>query len=342
MATCFIHLGIVCLLNLALSSAAKPNCTETQCKALPVGENVASEFQLMATEKGVRMVYLNLVMGNDTYNPLLAQSISEPMLSLPYDYDILSLGLLNCQVRSMTIQMKDQPSGCLAEMNSTCQNLVVGRALLDNVTRSSSSELSQKKDVVCVAVIEKADVGSGKTSIKKHCCSPNVPLIHCELTVKSGNWFAAIKTFLTILSAVALLYCPMLHLALPDCIFNLRYEGNKEDRTQDQLTNSGQDELNANHTRNGNKRIINPSDGEHRLTRAEVPVDDASPITCSTLLLRLVQGLPAIDVRLSFNVKLAFIVYCLLPFVFYVQAGLYMTLKQKYIQELLVKLPPEH
>ena len=120
----------------------------------------------------------------------------------------------------------------------------------------------------------------------------------------------------------------------------MRYERNKEDRTQDQLTNSGQGELNANHTRNGNKRIIDPSDGEHRLTRAEVPVDDASPITCSTLLLRLVQGLPAIDVRLSFNVKLAFIVYCLLPFVFYVQAGLYLTLKQKYIQELLVKLLP--
>ena len=80
------------------------------------------------------MVYLNLKFGNDSYYPLVLQhflsyrwvwanNITEPMLSLPDDFDILSLGLLNYQVRSMDVHLEDQPSGCLAmhfelELNS--------------------------------------------------------------------------------------------------------------------------------------------------------------------------------------------------------------------------------
>jgi len=351
LAACFLHLVIVCFL--ALSCAAEQNCSEVQCKALPVGENVASEFHLKATEKGVRMVFLNLEIGNDTYHPLelkdeffperwvWAQSISEPMLSLPDDYDILSLGLLNFQVRRMTVQLKDEPNGCLAALNSSCQNLVVGRALLVNVTRGSSRELLRKTEVVCVEMIEK-DADSGLSSLKYHCCSPDVPSIHCDIPIKSSNWFAAIKTFLIILSIFALLYCPLLPLALPGCIFNLKYERNKEDHTQDELKNSGQAESNASYSRSGYEQIINRNEEEDWLTRpltsAQVPVDDVSPITCSTLLLGYVRRLP--DVRLSFNVKLVVMMFCFLPFVFYVQVGLYLTLKQKYVHELLVKLPP--
>jgi len=40
------------------------------CKVTPVGENLESEFRLKASEKGVRIVYLNLKIGNNSYNPL--------------------------------------------------------------------------------------------------------------------------------------------------------------------------------------------------------------------------------------------------------------------------------
>jgi len=129
------------------SLAAEQNCIEVQCKLLPVGVDVLSEFLSKASEKALRLVYLNLEIGNDTYHPLeledefrpeiwlWAKSIGDPMLSLPSDYDILSLGLLNYQVRSMSVRLEDQPSGCLASLNSSCQNMVVGKVLLDNVTR---------------------------------------------------------------------------------------------------------------------------------------------------------------------------------------------------------------
>jgi len=86
-----------------------------ECKLFPTQTDISSEFRLKASEKGVRLVYLNLKIGNDSYHPLelqdeflsdrwvWADNITEPMLSLPDDYDILSLGLLNYQVRSMDV-----------------------------------------------------------------------------------------------------------------------------------------------------------------------------------------------------------------------------------------------
>ena len=83
--------------------------------AKPVGDGFASEFRSKAFEKGARLVYLNLIIGNDSHYPLelpdeflphrwvwesKISKISEPMLALLDDYDILSLSRLKYQVRS--------------------------------------------------------------------------------------------------------------------------------------------------------------------------------------------------------------------------------------------------
>ena len=41
------------------------NCSKTQCLLLPVADDLlASEFRLKASKKGVRLVYINLVISN--------------------------------------------------------------------------------------------------------------------------------------------------------------------------------------------------------------------------------------------------------------------------------------
>ena len=94
------------------------SCSQTQCLLLPVGDDlVVSKFHFKASEKGVRLVYINLVIGNESYDPLelpdvflphrwvWANTIHEPMLSLHEDCDILSAGLLNYQVRSIEVNL---------------------------------------------------------------------------------------------------------------------------------------------------------------------------------------------------------------------------------------------
>ena len=360
---------------------AKPeNCSDTRCKLLPLGEGFASEFPSKAFEKGVRLVYLNLKIGNDSYDPLelqdeflphrwvWARKISEPMLTLPDDFDILSLSLLKYQVRSMDVQLEDQPSGCLANLNSTCQNMAVGRMLLENVTMGSSDELSHKTQVVCVAVIKTTEY-NGHLIDGYHCCGrhkgPNGPSILCDLTVANNKLVGLVNGIVFTLSVFMSFFIPALPLALPDCVFSLQKECDKENRfeqlnnteTADELENNTgtahrqnnrqteevpllsrshnaegladnneQDE--PNHSRNGH------SQRQKELSKM-IPVDDSSPMTFSNLFLEFVKTLP--DLGLSFNVKLAIMWLCIYPCVFYVQLGLYHALKKAHFNESIKK-----
>ena len=249
------RLAFVALLSLPYQCEAKAeNCSQTQCLLLPVGdEPVTSEFHFKASQKGVRLVYINLVIGNASYDPLdlpdvflphrwvWANTNHEPMLSLPEDYDILSAGLLNYQVRSIDVKFKDQPSGCLAKLNATCQNLAVGRMLLENVTSSISGDILHKKaPVVCVEVINTTIDDPNEHYISYHCCyvhkKPRTgrAVIRCDEKIVVGNWVAIVRNIFNFLSFFLALFAPALPLALPDFVFSLEDEVKKENRQAEQ------------------------------------------------------------------------------------------------------------
>ena len=138
------------------------------------------------------------------------------MLSLSYDYDILSVGLLKYQTRSMDVLLEDQPSGCLANLNSSYQNKVVGRALL-NMTQLNSGE-PPDRNVFCVAMIE--DYSSDflwslfDGNVRFQCCemskeeTTESASIQCELAVQVSGWFKAFNGTLNLLTVLMMLYCP--------------------------------------------------------------------------------------------------------------------------------------
>ncbi|XP_044165105.1 uncharacterized protein LOC122948997 [Acropora millepora] len=319
-----LRFAVFALLLLPYQCEAKTEgCSETQCLLLPDGDDlVASKFHSKASEKGVRLVYINLVIGNASYDPLelpyvflphrwvWANTIHEPMLSLPDDYDILSLGLLNYQVRSIDVKLKDQPSGCLAKLNSMCKIQAVGRMLLENVTSSISDEILQKKTpVVCVARIRRNPLG---LIVTYQCCDVHKEVtepatLRCNQFVDVGGWRSIVFFVFFVLSFVWTNYAPALPLALPDYVFSLKDEVEKENRLagQTDIETTGDDEL--------------------------IPVDDSSPMNVSTLLRKSVQKLP--DIPMSFNIKLAFIFFFVFQFVSYLQMVLYLTLKGMHLNE---------
>ena len=233
-----------------VSSTAEQNCSEYQCSLVPVGEDLSSEFQLKESEKGVKLVYLQVkITGNDSYSPLnvpdeflpdwwvYARSISEPMLSLPYDYDALSLGLLNYQVRSMTVPLKENPVGCLVALNSSCQNKVIGSALLKNVTRTI-----HKEDVVCVQDIKDYNwfqLLYHEDNLEYDCCITEKISgeIRCNQSARNTPWIEAFNVVLLMLQGVLVLYFPAFPLVIPDFIFNFQEELEKEQQEDEKLKN---------------------------------------------------------------------------------------------------------
>ena len=248
MAVKFIAPFSVLLFFLSSCQAKPENCSEAQCKVVPVGKGTASEFRVKASEKGVRIVYLDLKFRNDSYRPLESENeflpnrwvwanmISEPMLSLSYDYDILSMGLLKYQTRSMDVLLQDQPSGCLANLNSFCPKRAVGRALL-SMTQLNSGELPDR-NVVCVAMIENVFLSFFDGNVKFQCCkmskdeNSGSASVQCELDVQVSGWFKAFNGALNLLTVLMMLYCPALLLFLPDSIFNLQEECKREERRE--------------------------------------------------------------------------------------------------------------
>ena len=141
MAVQAVSLVIVSILVSSVQSGS--SCNETQCTLIPVKRDVVRKFQTLAVEKGVRTIFLDLEIGNDSYHPLesneryfgrrwvWANTKSEPMLALTFDSDVYSLGLLKNQVRHLTLHLQEQQSGCLLRLSTHCQDIVVGKTLIE-------------------------------------------------------------------------------------------------------------------------------------------------------------------------------------------------------------------
>lgn len=111
--------------------------------------------------------------------------------------------------------------------------MAVGRMLLENVTIESRSadQLSRKREVVCVAMIDEYE---GYRGIAYRCCNVLTMLrtdqsngrseIQCDLVVKrSDEWMNMFKIVLTDACLLITGYLPALLLALPDCVFSVQY-----------------------------------------------------------------------------------------------------------------------
>ena len=371
MAVEFITPFSVFLFFLSSCQARPENCSEAQCKVLTVGEGTASEFRVKASEKGVRIVYLDLKFRNDSYRPseseneflpnrwVWASLISEPMLSLSYDYDILSVGLLKYQTRSMDVLLEDQPSGCLANLNSSYQNKVVGRALL-NMTQLNSGELPDR-NVVCVAMIE--DYFNDflwsffDGNVRFQCCemskeeTTESTSIQCELDVQVSGWFKAFNGTLNLLTVLMMLYCPAFLLFLPDSIFNLQQECEKEERRaiEEQSEDSHHRQGSLQRSRYGSTdealvnvnaensdsvplvTLSNPTQSQEAYSQSLLYLDEPNPITFSYFLRNYTKERTEL---FSFHSKFAFLWYCVIPIFVYLRLGLNYIVESKFMKEV--------
>ena len=240
MAIYAVFLIAVCL---SATSAVHKPCGVGQCKLVLIGQNPAVAFQQLASEKGVRLVYFNLEIGNNSIHPLesserflakrwiWAKTIREPMLLMTDDaHDIHSLGLLRRQKRYMTVQLAEQPAGCLASLNLSCQDNVVGKTLLSKVTNLSPGNRLPTTDCVCTFHTKKMY----REGWEILCCSvkeiteKNSTVYRCGIAPEN-DWF--VKPFHIIslfLRIILMLYGPAIFLLLPDWVFSLVREWSKE------------------------------------------------------------------------------------------------------------------
>ena len=231
------------------------SCEKTQCRLVPQTNDLSTTFSTTASERGVRLFYLYVKVNNNTYRPTnpsnklrparwaWARDIQEPMLSFSYDYDILSWGLLHhFQVRMMRVWLLDQPTGCLSNLSLPCQDRVIARALLMDVTndyflkvKSQKRATVQKPFVVCNIVLDEHDNEWSKLfdgNLVYRCCSnstkrvANETSVECGLHVKVSDWLHFFYHLMNYTTIPMLFFWPAIILVLPDFLFTFE---DKED-----------------------------------------------------------------------------------------------------------------
>jgi len=322
------------------------------------------------------------------------------------------------------VQLEDEPSGCLAGLNSSCQDIVVARTLLGNVTaRNGSGGVHSSGNVVCVAEIDTKMTffeNFFEGDVEFRCCKVvdnqgGLNLIpECDLRVQRSNWYKAFYVVLNVLTFFVGVYSPALLFLLPDYIFDLRKECEKEHQQEEEerLKQNGyqpapssqethetiteesidvtdakdigskwimlslvrrpatlaEDHTNAIEDPNTNESNVNEADGneatflngpnsnepnlnepnsgvspnssikdeEEERKIDEIPLDDVSPVNISTLLYACASAkvFRHYSTKLSFNIKLAFLWFCVTPVFVYIELALGYTLKDEYFDEI--------
>ena len=333
MAIYAIFLIAVCL---SATSAVHKVCGVGQCKLVLVGQNPAVKFQQLVSEEGVRLVYFNLEIGNNSVHPLesnerllakrwiWAKTIQEPMLRMTdTEYDIYSLGLLTRQKRYMSVQLEEKPPTCLSQLNTSCQDNVVGEALLGNITNLSPGNRLPQTGSVCT--YHKSN-SSSQEGWKFLCCSAqnnaerNHMIIRCGLAL--GNvWFTKpFKAVYILLTFILFWYSPAIPLLIPDWLFNVQHERDKEINSAAE-TDSEYEEISPPYHEKE----------DQELSKFEIPVDDNSPITVSALLGDYIEELP--QIQISFNLKLFFFIFVVFPIFLHLKLAVVYFYNLEYYQE---------
>ena len=267
--------------------ANSDSCEKTQCRLVPQTNDLSTTFSTTASERGVRLFYLYVKVNNNTYRPTnpgnklrparwaWARDIQEPMLSFSYDYDILSWGLLHhFQVRMMRVWLLDQPTGCLSNLSLPCQDRVIARALLMDVTndyfleeKSQKRATVQKPFVVCNIVLDEHDDEWSKLfdgNLVYRCCSnstkriANETSVECGLHVRVTDWLHFFYHVINYTTIPILFFWPAIILVLPDFLFTFEDKEDAEKATEktgkedtSQTPKSKNSRTNAKHHREG-------------------------------------------------------------------------------------------
>lgn len=311
------------------------SCPQSQCLLFTNEKVLSTEFQRLLAEEeeeGTRLVYFKLPKLDDdtSYNPshsdrilpwrwTWARNNKEPLLSLSYDYDVLSLSLLTNQVKDLTLKFTSTQLECLKALNSSCQDLQIARALLDITTSNKPTEIGT--NVVCFRVLRELWFGIG-SHFKYQCCKEelldngNGTSINCHVPINESNWLAVFNAILAILVGVTVMYWPWIVYWVPESLYS--YEKTKKNQVE-----------------NGTSCLA--SDNAMSRQSSDIPLDDFSPITFRRFLRKLQKLLYPEDI-LDLRVKFFFLWFGLVPIFFYIKLILYFIIKTDSFDETSQKL----
>ena len=193
-----------------------------QCRLRPVEKLLHDEIQTILQYQA-KLIYYDLSIVNHTDNPLennilwsyklnqwtrVAHSHGQTILSLAFNYGILSLMTLSFGISAIPVKLEEEPYGCLKDLNEHEKIQVVLDILLRDFDWSSREVTVYEPDSVCHQMIKDED---GKAKFTDQCCFKrrSTGKLMC-MTDFPNQWLEILNKLLAAFSFIVFLFGPML------------------------------------------------------------------------------------------------------------------------------------
>ncbi|CAH1799787.1 unnamed protein product [Owenia fusiformis] len=151
-----------------------------KCKLIPTSDYI---LNVLADSESAKLLEYELVFENYTVNPLLEQSIREnykaniwqkaatkhgrTLVTMNFNYDVLSLSVLSLGVEKHTVVLKDEPVGCFGELTEMDRMDNVLWLLSRDFNSESASPTIARDDYICHQVFH---TSSSTARFVDKCC----------------------------------------------------------------------------------------------------------------------------------------------------------------------------
>ena len=191
------------------------------CRLRPVEKLLHDEIETILKYQA-KLIYYDLSIVNHTNNPLLenimwsyklnqwtrvAHSHGQTILSLAFNYGILSLMTLSFGISAIPVKLEEQPYGCLRDLPEREKIQVVLDILLKDFNWNSETTVYEP-DSVCHQMIKDED---GKAKFTDQCCFKrrSTGKLIC-LTDFPNQWLDILNKLLAAFSFIVFLFGPMM------------------------------------------------------------------------------------------------------------------------------------
>ncbi len=191
------------------------------CRLRPIEKLLHDEIVTILRYQA-KLIYYDLSVVNSTQNPLtdnvlwsyklnqwtrVAHGHGQTILSLAFNYGILSLMTLSFGISAIPVQLEEEPPGCIRNLTESEKIQVVLDILLRDFDWNSEVSVYEP-DSVCHQMIKDED---GKAKFTDQCCFKrrSTGKLVC-LTDFPNQWLNILNTLLAVFSVVVFLFGPMM------------------------------------------------------------------------------------------------------------------------------------
>lgn len=152
--------------------------------------------------------------GSFAYKPHLWQRVvgehGKTLLSLAFNYDVLSLRMLTFGVEEVGVQFKDDPPSCFGALSESHQRAIIRKRLLSDFQTALDTDYSVDDNYICQQLIR--DI-SGYADFYYDCCRFRETVngsIYCPPDVEKDKWIDLLYILITMLKIIFLLLGPLI------------------------------------------------------------------------------------------------------------------------------------